>query len=161
MFLNANYDDLAGQVIAEGEYEVVISTANQNVTQGGTEFLDIQMKIRQDIMQQHQNQMIFYRIWKKKQPTDADPGGYVGRSIQQMSKAVLIPDGAQIATLDAWLEMITNRPIRVKVKHEMYNDNKQVVVAWTKESNQPQVSSNKIDVTAEYVAISNDEDAPF
>ena len=39
MFLNANYDDLAGQVIAEGEYEVVIATANQNVTQGGTEFL--------------------------------------------------------------------------------------------------------------------------
>lgn len=161
MFLQANYEDLAGQVISEGEYEVVIKTATQDAAaKSGTEFLNIQMQIRNDIEQPHKNQIIFYSIWHLKEPKSTDPGGFSGRNIQQMSKAVLIPTGAQIPTLDDWLNLITGRPVRVKVKHEIYNEQKQVRVAWVNESKQPNVKLNPTPSDAAYVPV-DDSDSPF
>ena len=161
MFLQANYEDLSGQVVAEGEYEVVIKVATQDAAaKSGTEFLNIQMQIRSDIEQPHKNQMIFYSIWHLKNPAPSDPGGFSGRNIQQMSKAVLIPTGAQIATLDDWLKLITGRPVRVKVKHEMYQEQKQVRVAWVNESKQPNVKANPTPSDAVYEQI-DDSDVPF
>ena len=73
--------------VTDGTYEVIVDKAVQNASQGGTDFLDIQFKIREDFNQPFKNNRIFHKIWIKKE-TGKYPVGQV------MTAAVLAVQGA-------------------------------------------------------------------
>lgn len=169
-----NYDEMnAFEEVVPGEYEVIIKTASRNATQGGSEYLDIQLQVRNDVVQKCHNGMIFHKIWKKKEPTAADPDGYVGFQINQLSKACMIPNNANIPSLDVWLsnQYILGRPVKVKVVNEPYNGKDQMKVAWIKETAFPSVShkaksetqmpENDTFTPQEYTPVDDDDNVPF
>ena len=81
--------------IKDGTYEVTIDLAKQDATQGGADYLDIRFRIRKDFQQEFQNNIIFYRIFAKK-----EDGKYPVASIMNLAKASGIPDGTKFSSLD-------------------------------------------------------------
>lgn len=161
-----NYDEMnAFEEVTPGEYEVIIKSATRNATPNGKEYLDIQLQVRNDVVQKCHNGMIFHKIWKKNEPTAADPDDYVGFQINQLSKACMIPNNAQIPNLDTWLsnQYILGRPIKVKVVNEPYNGKDQLKVAWLKETAFPNVShqANKKTETPTGAYQPYNQDTPF
>ena len=99
--------------IADGTYEVTIDLAKQDATQGGADFLDIRFRIRKDFQQEFQNNIIFHRIFAKK-----EDGKYPVASIMNLAKAAGIPDGTKFTSLEDYLNQLEGRALKVTVKNE-------------------------------------------
>lgn len=99
--------------VTDGTYEVLIDKAVQNASQGGTDFLDIQFKIREDYNQQFKNNRIFHKIWINKE-TRKYPVGQV----MNLAKQAGIPDGTKFNSLDDYLNMLVGKALKVTVKNE-------------------------------------------
>lgn len=99
--------------IEDGTYEVVVSTAEQSASKNGTDFLDIRLKIRDDYQQKFRNNLIFDKIWINKETLQYPPF-----ALQRYSKAVQIPEGTDIQTIEQFLEIIRNKSLKVTVKNE-------------------------------------------
>ena len=84
-----------GGIIPIGEYEVIIKSALEDVTKGGTPYINVPMIIRNDIEQPYKNAYIWHSIWHVKEPKDADKacGGYSSYGIQTISKAAGLQNG--------------------------------------------------------------------
>lgn len=99
--------------IADGTYEVTIDLAKQDATQGGADFLDIRFRIRKDFQQGFQNNIIFHRIFAKK-----EDGKYPVASIMNLAKAAGIPDGTKFTSLEDYLNQLEGKALKVTVKNE-------------------------------------------
>lgn len=99
--------------IADGTYEVTIDLAKQDATQGGADFLDIRFRIRKDFQQEFQNNIIFHRIFAKK-----EDGKYPVASIMNLAKAAGIPDGTKFTSLENYLNQLEGKALKVTVKNE-------------------------------------------
>ena len=96
--------------IKDGTYEVTIDLAKQDATQGGADYLDIRFRIRKDFQQEFQNNIIFYRIFAKK-----EVGKYPVASIMNLAKAVGIPDGTKFSSLEDYLNQLEGKALKVTV----------------------------------------------
>lgn len=99
--------------IKDGTYEVSIDKAAQDATKGGADFLNIQFRIRKDFQQDFQNNIIFHRIFAKK-----EDGKYPAGAIMTLAKAAGIPDGTQYKDLDDYLGQLLGKCLKVTVKNE-------------------------------------------
>lgn len=99
--------------ITDGTYEVTIDTAKQDATQGGADFLNIRFRIRTDFQQDFQNNLIFHRIFAKK-----EDGKYPVASVMNLAKAAGVPDGTKFASLDDYLNQLLGKNLKVTVKNE-------------------------------------------
>lgn len=99
--------------VTDGTYEVLIDKAVQNASQGGTDYLDIRFKIREDFNQQFKNNCIFHKIWINKE-TKKYPVGQV----MNLAKQSGIPDGTKFNSLDDYLNMLVGKALKVTVKNE-------------------------------------------
>lgn len=99
--------------IKDGTYEVSIDKATQDATKGGADFLNIQFRIRKDFQQDFQNNIIFHRLFAKK-----EDGKYPVGSIMNLAKAAGIPDGTQYKDLDDYLSQLLGKCLKVTVKNE-------------------------------------------
>ncbi|WP_170240479.1 DUF669 domain-containing protein [Streptococcus hyovaginalis] len=99
--------------IKDGTYEVTIDKAAQDATKGGADFLNIQFRIRKDFQQDFQNNIIFHRIFAKK-----EDGKYPAGAIMTLAKAAGIPDGTQYKDLDDYLGQLLGKCLKVTVKNE-------------------------------------------
>lgn len=81
--------------------------------QGGADFLDIRFRIRKDFQQEHQNNIIFHRIFAKK-----EDGKYPVGSIMNLAKAAGIPDGTKFSSLEDYLGQLVGKALKVTVKNE-------------------------------------------
>ncbi|WP_242258131.1 DUF669 domain-containing protein [Streptococcus thoraltensis] len=99
--------------IKDGTYEVAIEKATQDATKGGADFLNIQFRIRKDFQQEFKNNIIFHRIFAKK-----EDGKYPVGSIMNLAKASGIPDGTQYRDLDDYLGQLLGKCLKVTVKNE-------------------------------------------
>ena len=103
---------LQGEV-KDGIYEVVIDHANEDATQGGAEFVNFQMTIRNDLDQPHKNQKIWHRVWKSKKD-----GKYSMIMFNTIGKAAGLQSGKVYNTFDELLEDFRGKPLQVLVKNE-------------------------------------------
>ena len=99
--------------VTDGTYEVLIDKAVQNASQGGTDFLDIQFKIRDDFNQQFKNNRIFHKIWINK-----ETGKYPVGQVMNLAKQSGIPDGTKFNSIDDYLNMLVGKALKVTVKNE-------------------------------------------
>lgn len=113
-FFKVNHEEAKGgefATIAEGKYEVIISKAEATESQSGNPMVKIQMTIRDDVGQEFQKRILFDNLvfmdktyWK----------------VQQFTKALDLPNGTSFADINEFVEMISYKAVKVKVKHEEY-----------------------------------------
>lgn len=106
--------------ITDGTYEVVVVQAEQSASKGGTDYLDIRLKIRDDFKQKFQNNLIFDKVWINKETLK-----YPEWALQRYARAVKIPEGLEINTIEQFLDLLKGKTLKVTVKNEQseYNGN--------------------------------------
>lgn len=104
--------------VENGTYEVVVATAEQSANKTGTDFLDIRLKIRDDFQQKFRNNLIFDKVWINKQTLQ-----YPEWALQRYAKAVKIPEGVEINTIEQFLDIIKGKTLKVTVKNEQSKSN--------------------------------------
>ena len=104
--------------VENGTYEVVVTTAEQSASKTGTDFLDIRLKIRDDFQQKFRNNLIFDKVWINKQTLQ-----YPEWALQRYAKAVKIPEGVEINTIEQFLDIIKGKTLKVTVKNEQSESN--------------------------------------
>ena len=116
---SVNYE-AAEQVssVENGTYEVVVATAEQSASKSGTDFLDIRLKIRDDFQQKFRNNLIFDKVWINKETLQ-----YPEWALQRYAKAVKIPEGVEINTIEQFLDIIKGKTLKITVKNEQSESN--------------------------------------
>ena len=104
--------------VENGTYEVVVATAEQSASKTGTDFLDIRLKIRDDFQQKFRNNLIFDKVWINKQTLQ-----YPEWALQRYAKAVKIPEGIEINTIEQFLDIIKGKTLKITVKNEQSESN--------------------------------------
>lgn len=106
----------------EGDYEVIITTAEVTRTSNGKDKINLVYTIRNDVAQSYQNGLIFHSIWKKKEPNEDDMsiGGYNFANLMAVANAAKLPDGKEYADLNALLAELVGKPLRVHLYHDPY-----------------------------------------
>ena len=99
--------------ITDGTYEVVVAQAEQSASKGGTDYLDIRLKIRDDFKQKFQNNLIFDKVWINKETLK-----YPEWALQRYARAVKIPEGVEINTIEQFLGLLKGKTLKVTVKNE-------------------------------------------
>jgi hypothetical protein len=97
------------EMIAEGEYEVVISDAEVTESKSGNPMLKMTLTVRNDVAQPHKKQ----KLWDNLVVTEKAMFRF-----QQVSKAVGIPQGKDFKSLEEFRNAVIYKPLRVLVKHE-------------------------------------------
>lgn len=99
--------------VADGDYEVVVSRANEDATKGGAEFINFDLIIRNDVKQPSANSHIFHKIWKAK-----DTGKYNRGQVMNLAKAFELPDGKEYQSFDDFLSDFSLKMAKIRVKNE-------------------------------------------
>jgi len=117
-------------IMPDGDYEVIIKQALEDVSKSGTQYINIPLIVRNDVEQQYKNAYIWHMVWKVKEPKEADKSsdGYSSWGIQTLSKAAGLPNGKKYKNLQEWCEDLKGKLLRVTVKNEPYNGNPQIKV---------------------------------
>lgn len=141
--------------VQDGEYEVVIRGASFNtIPTTGTEYISVKLTVRSDVPQPEQGEEIEYPLWKSR-PENAkasDIEGVPVWRIQQISKAVNLPEGLDIPTIDDWFVAIRDRAMRVTTKQD---EKGRAKVQRVEES------QAKPPVPQGFTAVATDEELPF
>lgn len=143
-------------VAPEGFYECIIGAAKISRTNKGTEYLQISLGVRADVEQEGAGEVIDWPVWKKREPTRNDPGGFPAGTIHHLSRVAGIPNNQNFETIDEWMRAITRKPIRVEIRHEEYNGETRAKVAYIYDSQAPAPSLQ----SQGFVEV-KDEDLPF
>lgn len=131
----------AFDIIPEGDYEFVITSCRINATRGGTEYIDVQMTIRNDVAQSQQNRVVYNPIWRAKNPAadDAACDGFRARDINQLSRAAALENGKSYSGIDDWCADLVGKAVRATVYHDEYNGNVNARVRRMSKTNFPEI----------------------
>ena len=116
-------DKFEGGGIADGVYEVIVNIAKEDATKGGSEYMELDLIIRNDVQQKHHNQHIFHKIWKKK-----DTGKYNPQMFNTLGWAFKLQEGKNYNSIDELLQDFFMKVAKVTVKNEKSEPNAQGVV---------------------------------
>lgn len=139
--------------VMDGTYEIVIKSAGWNKTSKGTEYISVKTAVRSDVVQAEQGEDIEHPLWKSRPENSkaSDIDGVPAWKIQQISKAVQLPEGDAINTLDEWFRAIVDKPARITTKQD---DQGRAKVVKVEESLFP-------DMKVGFTAVASDEELPF
>lgn len=132
----------AGGLKPEGDYEVIITKAEEKQTKGsGKTYLSLSLVIRNDVDQKYKNAYLFHTLWKRKEPTEADRqvNGYGFSQIMSLSKAAGLPNGKNYDSLTDLLTELMKKPVKAHLVHDEYNGDKRESIAWFAPTDHPEV----------------------
>lgn len=152
-FITADYSNLKGNngsyaPLPQGEYEMVIKSAHEDATPSGAETFQIDFVVRNDLNGvpalsetngKYHDRHVFMDNWKRKATNQYDL-----KNFPYLLKAVGVPEGLELNSLDEVIEVIEGKPVKVFVKKETntYNGNtteRNTVALWNiSKSNFPQ-----------------------
>lgn len=99
------------ELVKEGEYEAQIIKAELLAAEStGTKYMNITYRIREDVEQEHQGDVVFDKLWQNK-----TTGEYNMRRFNNICKSAGIPEGTSFANENAFLEAIVGKAIVVNV----------------------------------------------
>lgn len=105
-----------------GEYEVICSKTEVTKSSAGNPMIKLELTVRNDIEQQGKNRKFFHNLTF----TDKTKG-----IIQGALKAFQVEDGKTFDSPEQMAkEAFAYKPVRLKNKHEVYNDKEQDRVAY-------------------------------
>ena len=124
-FLTTNYKENKHsdfEAIPTGTYEMVIKQAQEKVTPNGRQNMEFQLVVRNDLdgvkglsetNAKYHNRIVFVQFW-----TDKNSGQYDTNRFQYVLEAAQIPEGTAINSIDDFMKLMTDRPVKVYVKKE-------------------------------------------
>ncbi len=124
-FLTTNYKENKHNdfgAIPTGTYEMVIKQAQEKATPSGRQNLELQLVVRNDLDKvpalaetnaKYHNRVVFAQFWTNKQT-----GQYDTSRFQYVLEAAQIPEGTVINSIDDFMKLITDRPVKAYVKKE-------------------------------------------
>ena len=143
-FLTTNYQDndhTGGnyEPLPQGNYEMVIKSAQETATPNGSESLQLDLVVRNDLDNvpelaetnaKYHNRHVFMDNWKRKATNQYDMKGF-----QYILEGAQVPEGTVINSVEDFTKWISGRPIRVYVKKikDTYNGetkDKNQVAPW-------------------------------
>lgn len=127
-----NYSEASSfEPLPIGEYEVFIEkTKVGESSEKKTPFVGLEMIVRDepDINPVGRKRKIFHNIYY----TEKTVGQF-----QSIFKAAFVPEGAKLDTLEDVARELAGRFVRVKIKHEMYENEPRVRVSYFSQSQKP------------------------
>ncbi len=153
-----NHDEAMDMgLIEEGEYEVVVAKAFEDVSKNGSVFINLHLVVRNDIDQKYKNKYIFASIWQSK-----ETGQYHSGMINTVAKALQIENGKKFNTLEELLDDFKFKTARVTVGHEEYNNKVSARVQRWEQSNFETCNHQfKKEKFAGFTEDTNEDDIPF
>lgn len=153
----------AFSIVPEGEYEFVITACGINATRGGTEYIDVQLTIRNDLDQKCRNRVVYAPIWRRKAPKEEDMAcdGFMASAINQLSRAAGLENGKTYAGIEQWCQDLMGKPLRGRVYHEDYKGRTSAKVNRLSPTEFPQVQHLGLRQALAPVTQESDEDCPF
>lgn len=106
--------------IAPGNYEVIITSAEERMTQGGKENISLRLCIRNDVDQPHKNRSLFLNLWKKREPNadDLQVGGYSYYQLYHVMECCgAFSHGTTFETMEQMCSAMLNGLLLVTVTH--------------------------------------------
>ena len=100
--------------IQDGIYEVVIDKVIPKTTPGGTDYVQFDLIVRNDVDQKFKNVHIFHSVWKAKAT-----GKYNPKSFNTIGKACQMQNGKVYNDFNEMLADFEKRVCKVKVKNEV------------------------------------------
>ena len=131
----------AFDTIPEGDYEFVITSCRTNATRGGTEYIDVQLTVRNDVAQSQRHRVVYNPIWRAKNPAaeDAACDGFRARDINQLSRAAALENGKSYTGIDEWCADLVGKAVRATVYHDEYNGNVNARIRRMSKTNFPDI----------------------
>lgn len=109
-----DFSEIKGMSVTDGKYEAVINSVAEDATKGGTQFINLDLIIRNDIKNQSfANAHIFTRVFKSKQS-----GKYPKGIIFTIARAAGMPDKTHFESLEDYFQKLWHKPVLVTVKNE-------------------------------------------
>lgn len=109
-FLKINHEEAgSNDIIAEGDYECIVSDAEITESKSGNPMLKLTITIRNDVKQPHRKQ----KMWDYLVVTEKAMFKF-----QQVGKAIQLPNGKDFKTLEDYRLAILYKPVKIKVVHE-------------------------------------------
>ena len=102
--------------VKDGTYEAVVNKVVENATPSGSEFIDIELIIRNDVDQPCQNMHLFPKVWKAKKDNKYNMG-----MVMAIAQALGLEDGKTYNGLEEFFADMVLKPVRVTVKNEESN----------------------------------------
>jgi hypothetical protein len=159
MGFSTNYENVNDDygILPEGDYEVIIRNIEERTTKKGATGLNLSLVVRNDIEQKFKDRYIFYTLWKKKEPTEADKQvqGYIFNQIMRLAKSAKLPNGKAYESVMDLCKDLMHRPIKVTLEHREWNGRQQENVKYVNASEYPNckhVFKEKKQVTTDTVA---------
>lgn len=126
-FFNVNHKDAgAFDPIAPGKYEALITKVEPTESRAGNPMLKVTLTIRADVEQDFQKRKLFDNLVASEKAMF---------KFNQVAKAVEIPDGTPVDTMEDFAGQILYKPVEVTVKNEMYEGKPQDRVTFYDVSN--------------------------
>lgn len=113
MVFTLDTNDIFEGGITDGIYEVVIDKVIPKATPGGTEYVQFDLIVRNDVDQKFKNVHIFHSVWKAKAT-----GKYNPKAFNTIGKACRMQNGKVYNNFDEMLADFEKRVCKVKVKNE-------------------------------------------
>lgn len=122
-FMTVNHSEANGafETVAPGKYEVIVTKIEPKTSSQGNPMLSIQLTIRDDIEQPHQKQKLFDNLVQTEKAMF---------KFQQVAKAMQLPDGTPIETMEDFAREMQFKSFRVSVKNEDYQGKPQARITF-------------------------------
>lgn len=111
-FLKVNHEQVGSgeyEIIAEGEYETVISDVEVTESKSGNPMLKLTITLRNDVKQPHRKQ----KLWDYLVATEKAMFKF-----HQVAKAVGLPNGKDFKSIEEFRNAILFKAVRIVVKQE-------------------------------------------
>lgn len=142
MGFSTNYENVNDDygTLPEGDYEVVIQNIEERTTKNGATGLNLSLVVRNDVDQQYKNRYIFYTLWKRKEPTDADKQvqGYSYKQIMRLAKSAKLPNGKAYESIKEMCHDLMHRTLRVTLELREWGGKQQENVKYVNASDFPE-----------------------
>lgn len=98
--------------IKDGTYEAVISSVKEDAAKTGTEFLNFDVVVRNDIDQKYKNAHVFQKVWRSK-----ETGKYNQGRLMAIAKAAGMQDGKHYTSFEDFCNDFTGQPVKITVRN--------------------------------------------
>lgn len=124
-FFTTNYSNVNNnqgnyEPLPAGKYEMLILSASEEVAKTGSQSLTFKLVVRNDLDQalpatngKYHNRVVWARVWKNKQT-----GTYNMDNLQYIMKAIGVPEGTPIESLEDFIKITWGKPVKVNVHLE-------------------------------------------